>query len=262
MRIKCVFKTLAISLVSVVALFVITVQSAKAEFDHYYGKYTIKLGFVTLATMEIAAKETDSRYNLIGLIQTSGLVKLIQPFKYKVYVGGVLNERNYRPISYFERSRRRNTNRTQRMKLDNGIPVVNVFNPPASRIRPIPESQVRGSIDPVTALHKLLRTAPLRQQCQYSHFVYDGKKLGHIGLKFRKITRSKVTCDGVYERVSGFSAEDLKENKAFKFTVTLLPVNPNSKKHIRDQVFYTASIKTQSVFGGVNIKPVGIPNYK
>ena len=78
-----------------------------------------------------------------------------------------------------------------------------------------------GTVDPVTASFMLLRDRPLEQACNQRVEMFDGAKRTRISLGKRQKTDEGWVCNGVYERLAGFSSRALEKQRRFSFTIYL-----------------------------------------
>jgi hypothetical protein len=79
----------------------------------------------------------------------------------------------------------------------------------------------------MTAILGILRDVEHGKLCNQDVTLFDGARRVRIALSNPKETGTRATCDGVYRRVGGFSANELKQGTTFPFTITYQKTNQN-----------------------------------
>ncbi|SFM56630.1 Protein of unknown function [Shimia aestuarii] len=177
---------------------------------HAFG---LKVGELRLTVSENATSYTGS-----GGFRTTGLAGVLRRIRFSVSARGRISQGSYRPITYdgsIDTGRRVSETR---LEYSGTLPVkVAGAQDPAT---PIPEADLRGAHDPMTLMWQVLQDQDAKTLCQLSQTQYDGTRLVRITLTSRSNDGDSVTCSGTYDRIGGYSAEELAEMKTSPISVT------------------------------------------
>ena len=75
-----------------------------------------------------------------------------------------------------------------------------------------------GSVDPLTAFYATMGSVDAGRECNLSLTLFDGKRASQVHIGAPVAVGDRVTCDGSYIRVKGFSAREMAKQTRFSFT--------------------------------------------
>ena len=187
-------------------------RTDKATFDIYLrGLKTGALAFTGV--------DNGKSYAAAGKVESTGLVGAIVKVRYDASSNGSVRGETFVPLNYTEKTTGVRNNESV-MKFKGGVPQVKKYSPPKPPgpldVKPATQA---GSVDPMTAIYGALRDVPREDVCNYNVKMFDGKRASKISLSGAKPTQDGFTCNGAYNRLKGWSAEEMAEKKNFPFTM-------------------------------------------
>lgn len=215
-------------------------QTDNAMFD-----LTIK-GF-RAGALSFDGTETAGVYAVTGKLQSSGLMALVKKIRFDASASGTVRRGIFTPDRYEEKADTGQRQSESVMDYKDGVPQVKVYNPP----RPPREAAVDpatqgGTVDPLTALYAVLRDVPLDQACTTKVRMFDGRHSSQLALAPARVTGDKITCDGEYRRLAGFSDKEMAEKTQFPFRLTYEPAGNGMVRVV--------SVSMDSLYGKASLK--------
>uniref|UniRef100_UPI003EBE854D hypothetical protein n=1 Tax=unclassified Pseudopelagicola TaxID=2649563 RepID=UPI003EBE854D len=178
---------------------------------HAFG---IKVGELT-----IKADEGDGYYQGQGSFQTTGLAGILRRIQFNISSRGEFGTFGYQPLTYsgyIDTGRR--ISETM-LEFFEGMPIkISGAQNPAVAIK---TQAKNGAHDPMTVMWRVLRLQTEGMLCKIDQKQFDGTRLVHIVLTNRNDqTGDSVTCSGTYNRIGGYSVDELAEMKISPISVT------------------------------------------
>ncbi|APX91138.1 hypothetical protein BV394_12320 [Brevirhabdus pacifica] len=209
-------------------------RTDKATFDIY-------LRGIKTGALAFTGVDNGASYAAAGKVESTGLVGAIVKVRYDASSNGAVKGDRFVPQSYTEKTTGVRNNESV-MNFRGGVPQVKKYSPPKppgpDDVNPATQA---GSVDPMTAIYGALRDVPRKDVCDYSVKMFDGKRASKISLKGPKPTDTGFTCNGAYDRLKGWSPEEMAEKKHFPFTVTY--------NKIGDDLYRVSQIDLDTTFG-------------
>lgn len=194
----------------------------------------------TVAEITLVARETGPAYALAGHIRATGLAGLFARARFRMQAEGVLAGDVPRPQRYAEDVD--TGRRVSAVELRFAGPVPRILSQnPAPGPEAVPPDVAAGSVDPLSALWRVVRGGAV--PCDWQLAVYDGARQSEIALA-RPEGDNPLTCAGMYRRVAGFPPDDMEERQSFPFTVTYAA---------RNGAFVLTEVAGMSLFGPIRI---------
>ncbi|WP_372886910.1 DUF3108 domain-containing protein [Shimia sp.] len=167
---------------------------------HAYG---LKVG-----ELRLAMEEEAGGYRGASLFRTTGIAGLLRRIRFDIRAEGRREGAGWRPLRY---SGDIHTGRRQsRMALDFSGPVpLRTAGEDAPAV-PIAEQALAGAIDPMT-MAWLTLGARRQDPCAFDQTQFDGTRLTAIRFERGEEAEGMRICHGVYDRLGGYSAEELAE---------------------------------------------------
>ncbi|WP_422047744.1 DUF3108 domain-containing protein [Shimia sp.] len=177
---------------------------------HAFG---IKVGELTLAV-----DETDNAYEGSGSFRTTGLAGILRSIRFTVSGQGTQAGQNLRPARYDGYINTGKRVSETSLQAQNSLLIkTKGAQDPATPIAP---SATKGALDPMSMMWLSLRDQTDQTLCQIEQTQFDGTRLVRITLKTRASQGNSVTCSGTYDRIGGYSEEELTELKTSPLSVT------------------------------------------
>lgn len=188
-------------------------NAAELEFD-------LAIRGITVGGMKVEAKQNASAYSLAAAIDSTGLARAFRKFSYRGASNGTVNGLRLSPDRYLEKA---NTGRREsevEMTYRDGVPVVVTYSSPddATRI-PADPAQQGGTLDPLSGIYALLRDVARADACKLDVYMFDGRRRSRIAMQEAGQADGLPVCSGVYERLDGFTAEEVSRHHKFDFTL-------------------------------------------
>ena len=177
--------------------------------------FDFSLRGLRIGTMTMEADRQGGRYTARSRIETAGIVGVFADFffdgtaKGSVAGGGAVVPGRYDATSKSPRALRKTA-----IDWKGGLPVKVSVDPPRSTA-PDPAKQ-GGTLDPVSAGFRLLRTVPVAEACNATVRVFDGSRLSQIQLAKPVASADGLTCAGTFARVEG-EAHSMTDLRTFPF---------------------------------------------
>ena len=167
----------------------------------------IPIGVATLAL--------TGGYRIDATARTIGAADLVRPYAYAARTTGTARGGRLSPAAYAQTERVRGEE--SRLALTLGpAPTVRAKDDPT-----LPSATLRGALDPLTALHLVLRDRPTAGACDLSVRFTDGVRMGTVALA---PTSDPMRCAGTWRRVAGPPPADARERRrAAAFRLDLAP---------------------------------------
>ena len=157
-----------------------------------------------------------SNYNLIVNSSTTGLTKLLYPWKQEIKISGRINKNTLLPSSYSINDLRED-NKSGHMNIiyENNYPLIksafpNVEND--TRREKVSKELLFNTIDPVNSIISFGILSGLSDSCDHEIPVFDGRR--RFNLKYTLIEKKNDTikCKLTIIRLSGYSKKELKKH--------------------------------------------------
>ncbi|PSL18140.1 DUF3108 domain-containing protein [Shimia abyssi] len=173
---------------------------------------------IKVGELRIDASEDANRYRGTGAFNTTGLAGILRRIRFSVSSHGRITENAFTPLSYvgFIDTGKR-VSETE-LQFDDGRPLkTKGTDAPAVAIS---DAAKQGAQDPMTVMWRILRDQDQTTVCAIDQTQFDGTRLVRITLMDQTREADTLTCAGTYERIGGYSNEELSELKASPLIVT------------------------------------------
>jgi hypothetical protein len=208
--------------------------------------YDLSLRGFTLGRFRLAAEESGAAYSLAAAVDSTGVARIFRRFSYRATARGRLAEGRLQPLHYEEVADTGNRRSEAVLDYAGGAPrVLRYTSPgPVGADSPDPATQ-GGTLDPLSALHALLRDQPAAGLCDRTLVIFDGRRRSHIRLGPPRAAEGGVTCAGEYRRLQGFTAEEVARHVAIPLRVRYAPLGAGRMRALRvemDTVYGLAAV--------------------
>ncbi|WP_226341020.1 DUF3108 domain-containing protein [Gemmobacter serpentinus] len=199
----------------------LTAGAAQAE----DGRFTLVLKGISAGTLSWSGDGAPGgAYAVRGVLKTSGLAALLKKVRYDATAKGSITAKGtYVASSYAEDANTGKRQSKSSMTWQKGVPSVQESSEREPKPWDIDPAGQKGTVDPLTAMFATLRDVAPGQECKVNLNMFDGRRASKLILSGRAEKAGKVTCNGEYRRVAGFSPKDMSEKTRFPFTVSYEP---------------------------------------
>ena len=204
-------------LLTVLAVWLLATGAARAENT----VFDLKIRGLTVGVIYMTSRVNENGYAVGGVIQNTGLTRVIRRFSYRGSVRGRFAGARPMPDRYQETADTGRRKTELRVDYINGVPniVHYVSDRPESPDAPDPATQ-GGTVDSLTAVWALLRDTPRGAACQLDLYLFDGRRRGRIWMQPAGEEDGLPVCRGRYERLEGYTAKEVSRHRWFDFKLT------------------------------------------
>ena len=183
--------------------------------QHIFDVYILGL---KLGRLNYAVEYKNNAYSAAGNLRSTGVFSAIAKYSFEASSQGKIERGVFKPTYYSERS---DTGRRKEQKIlryfDHGIELETKKT--AKPYWQDPNQQL-DALDPMSAIIFILRDQTEANVCKQNFAMFDG--IRRVGIKFvegEATTEGYLRCKGIYTRVGGYSAKELKDGTNFLFYV-------------------------------------------
>lgn len=200
----------------------VTHTAAQAEPQAETAEYDLKIRGLKVGHLTLRSQSTPDSYALAGVIRNTGLTRVIRRFSYRGQAKGKIYDGRLTPAQYMETANTGKRASEAEIHYDaQGVPRVITYASPDEPGRDAPPPQTQGgTVDPLTAVYDLLRDVPLDRACQTDVMIFDGKRQSRITSAHAGTQDGLPVCSGRYERLLGFTPDEVARHRKFDFTLT------------------------------------------
>ena len=184
--------------------------------QHIFDVYILGL---KLGRLAYAVEYKNNSYSAAGNLRSTGVLSAIAKYSFEASSQGKIERGVFKPKYYYEKS---DTGRRKEQKIlryfDHGIELETKKT--AKPYWQDPNQQM-DALDPMSAIIFILRDQTEANVCKQNFAMFDG--IRRVGIKFvegEETTEGYLRCKGIYTRVGGYSAKELKDGTDFPFYVS------------------------------------------
>jgi hypothetical protein len=189
------------------------------------GSFAVHVGGIRVGTLGYAFSIEGKNYRVRARAVASGLARVFYEVAYVTDAAGRVSGGRYVPRFYREERIGRDNTESAEIPFRSGVPLPKTYEPPRGpEDLPLDPADQRGTVDPMTAAFAIMRDTRTADLCSLDLQVWDGERRGRIRLSGPRSDGEARICDGVFERVAGYTREDLREQREFPFAVHYAPI--------------------------------------
>jgi len=196
-----------------------------------------------IGALKMSSHQDTSKYSVEARFRTTGLTRLLRDMGFVMTANGRRSGRAFSPLRYNEEVNTGQRRSSAQMRYVNGVPILSGGKVSDGESVVLDPATQGGTIDPLTALFLVLREQPADSLCRINQPMFDGARRSQIRLEGKTTRDDTVICDGYFQRIAGYSAEDLATRRKVAFKVTYQP-GPNGLMQARD-------VRLQTTYGPV-----------
>lgn len=208
-----------IALATLMAAFVLPAQASTPE-RKLSTIYDLYLGGIKAGELTIDAQYLGDRYSATSVMRTAGIVGAVYKASFEAQTEGLLTPTGLEPVRFAADSRMRKKHQAVEMLYSDKAPK-KVNAEPAFVPKPwqIDPEQQTGTLDPISAALTALAPMPLKQICNRSVEVFDGRRRYAIDLGKPEADGKRIRCPANYRRVAGFKPKMMRKTPNFPFNI-------------------------------------------
>ena len=181
-------------------------------------KFGVYVAGIRIGNFNLAARSDGRSYGTSAAAQETGLVSWLSDFKYSASARGWLREGGLVPVTFQESFIENGEPSSTAIKFNNGEPyevaMTGELDGNESPLDPLRQGKV---LDPLTAMYLMTRNVGPGEACSVSFFVFDGVRRSRISLGTPASLGDGFECPSSYERVEGWTEEEMNEQRVFPF---------------------------------------------
>lgn len=209
-------------------------------------RYEARFAGLRVADITIAAQENGTSYAVSALVTPTGLVALLRDIRFDMSVRGRLNHGQLLPDLYRDDVNTGRRASSVTLQYDRATPRVIGIRPDDG---PLPwdldAGDQTGTIDPLSAIWRVLRPRPEADLCGWQVTMFDGQRRTRLFFEEGLREGADITCRGLYQRLAGYPPADLAERSRFPFSARFSDRGGG--------LWVLTSVEAQSLFGTVRI---------
>ncbi|TCL08476.1 uncharacterized protein DUF3108 [Shimia isoporae] len=180
--------------------------------------WSVRAFGVKIGELQVKTVQSQATYRGDGSFQTTGLAGVLKRIRFSVASNGRVQQSRLLPLAYtgFIDTGRRISE--TKLGFTDGLPTKIAGE--QSPETPISNTAKQGAIDPMTMMWLTVRDQTAATLCNIDQTQFDGTRLVRITLKTRNTNGNMTTCSGTYDRIGGYSAEELAELKTSPLAIT------------------------------------------
>ena len=197
---------------------------AAAEPLRQEARFDLVMLGLTAGSLQFSGVEEGGRYAVRGVLTSGGILAFLRKVSYDARANGRIVDGRYRPARYAEIADTGTRRSEAVMEYARGVPKVMSYSPPrAPQKNDVDATTQGGTVDPLTALYATLQDVAPGKECQVTVPMFDGRRSSRLSITAPVAEGDRVTCQGEYRRIAGFSDKDMAEKTRFPFTLTYEP---------------------------------------
>ena len=209
-----------------------------AQADQHWSVHALG---VRVGELTINMRETETRYTAKSRFQTTGLAGVLARIRFDIQAKGTRAGQSYAPATY--RGDIHTGRRQSATALDFSGDIPRKTKGEHTPAVPIADAALKGAIDPMTMMWRVLRDRA--DPCQLDGTQFDGTRLVAIRLLTARPNGDRLICEGEYHRLGGYTQEELDE-----ITVTPLEVTFTRK----GELWQAEQVWVKTRYGAATLK--------
>ena len=178
-------------------------------------QFNIYVSGLKVGELDYTVKQTDAKYSIRAVMKSTGFVSIFAKYLFDGRAEGNLENGQFFPQSYSENSDTGKRKSEKQMIYMQGVPQL-TQSEKRKKFWLDPSSQ-KNTVDPMTAIYALLSDQQSESPCKQNLVVYDGARRFSIKLLTSKIIQEKMSCEGIFTRIGGYSKKEWSQGSQFPF---------------------------------------------
>ena len=200
-------------------VFCLAASASTAMADVSTHAFNISIYGIPAGTMQVALAEENGNYIVDGIVRTTGLLSNVAKFDFTGRTIGAVSDGALVPSKYQIKLERKKYDTEVLMTFADKTPTVEYYRPERDhRAEDIDPSKQKGVVDLITATYVIVGDASAETLCNKRLQMFDGRRRSQIFQTEPKFKGNTAICHGAYQRIAGFSPDDLEDGATFPFT--------------------------------------------
>ena len=172
---------------------------------------------IKVGEMRVTMTQSESTYKGSGQFRTTGVIGVLARIHFDVTASGQISGATLQPKTYKGSIDTGKRQSQTTLDFSGAIPKKTAGNDaPAVPIAP---DRLKGAIDPMSMMWLTLRDSD-NPTCVFDQTQFDGTRLTAIRLNRRENEDGNVICHGSYDRLGGYTQEELDEMSTSPLAIT------------------------------------------
>jgi len=210
--------------------------------------YDVRYGPLTVLRIDYLGRENANSYAAAARIAAAGIISLFAPVSFDIHAEGRHNATSFQPVSYREDVETGRRSSTVELRYSGNRPELAAISPEEAFPWDVALDDQRGTVDPMTALHRLGRPNAAADVCGWQLGIFDGRRRTRVVLGPPARDGDSITCAGTYDRIGGFSPEEMDRHTSFGFSVRFSPVAGDG------DLWELSEARAQTIYGNVTVR--------
>ena len=192
------------------------------------GQFDLLVRGIKAASVSYSADRDGKVYGVTGRVQTTELAAVIKRLRYDGAAAGIVVKGRLRPASYRESADTGRRQSEATLAYEGGVPEVTAYSAANDAVPgevdpgDVDPTTMGGSVDPLNAFYATMGSVEAGRECNLSLTLFDGKRASQLQIGAPVAAGDRVTCDGSYIRVKGFSAREMAKQTRFSFSLIIV----------------------------------------
>lgn len=208
------------AIIKALPLFLISLLPAPLAAQSTEAVFAVRALGVGVGEIRLSGVATAKRYAASSRFAATGLAGALARIRVEQSVTGARQGSRWLPSHYGEEintSRRRSS---AQLRYAGGIPQLTGGKLGTEGAPKLDPARQGGTVDPLTGLFAVLRDRAASGLCQIDLTQFDGARRTRLRLTRTEPRPGGITrCHGIFERLDGYSAQELARQKRFRFHI-------------------------------------------
>lgn len=186
--------------------------------------FDVQIRGFNAGVLRMSTVRNAGSYAASARFDTAGIVGLFRPLRFDAGVEGRIRGATLAPLRYREDVQTHRREGRREIAFDGGVPRV-VLEEPAREAAPwhLDPATQRGTIDPMTALVRVMAATAAGAACRLDLTMFDGRRRSQLVLGAPQAEGEGLACAGELRRIAGYSDSEMAEARSFPFRVVYAP---------------------------------------
>ena len=189
-------------------------------------KFGVFVAGIRIGNFNLAAQSDGRSYGTSAIAKETGLASWLADFRYKASAMGWIRAGDLVPVTFEESLTENGESSSTEIKFRNGKPY-EVAMRSESNENETPLDPLRQGIvlDPLTVMYLMTRDVQSGEVCSGSFIMFDGVRRSRLSLGTPVPLGDGFECRSSYERIEGWTEEEMNEQKVFPFNLEYEPLD-------------------------------------
>lgn len=181
-------------------------------------RFGVFVAGIRIGNFNLAAQSDGRSYGTSAIVQETGLASWLADFRYTASAVGWMRAGALVPVSFEESFIENGEPSSTEIKFRNGEPYEVSVTGESNENETLLDPRRQGNVlDPLTAMYLMTRDVHHSEVCNSDFLMFDGVRRSRLSLGTPVPLGDGFECRSSYERIEGWTEEEMKEQKVFPF---------------------------------------------